>query len=283
MRHLGPLAPALPLRVPLRLPLRLRLSLLVPLLFSILAHTAAAKSKTVWVTPHASFSSSIGVLGCKIDTDRVAYWPMAVDCDNICVALTYADRTVHLLRIDQSEGAYDVSYDAWNYLYTGYAATDKPTAGGAIEMTYEAVDASKCDDLIDTKGKKLPLSAANSMNYLASCLDQNDTYVGENYILYNILDSLCTMGFDETCTLDYPAQNQASCPHTLGLSAALNNTPVYNIMYPTGEKVLASTGEVVNDTADDTSNADEESRAPLNPSAFSLMLLMLVPCFLYAS
>ncbi|KAH7127429.1 hypothetical protein EDB81DRAFT_951048 [Dactylonectria macrodidyma] len=264
----------------------LRLSLLAHIccLFCFfLSHTATAKSTTAWVTPHASYSSSIGVLGCKVDTDRIAYWPMAVDCDNICVALTYEDRTVHLLRIDQSEGAYDVSYDAWNYLYTGYAATDKPTAGGAIEMTYETVDASKCDELVDTDGHKLPLSASNSMNYLASCLDQNDTYVGENYVLYNIADSLCTLGFDEECELDYPAYNQASCPHTLGLTAALNNTPVYNINYPTGEKVLASTGEVVSDTADDTSNADEESRAPGHPSTFSLMLLTLVSCYLYAS
>ncbi|KAF7557180.1 hypothetical protein G7Z17_g864 [Cylindrodendrum hubeiense] len=278
-------APTLPLRAPLRRALRLslRLSLLVPLCISILAHTAAAKTHTVWVTPHASFSSSIGVLGCKVDTDRIAYWPIDVDCDNICVALTYADRTVHLLRVDQSEGAYDVSYDAWNYLYTGYAATDKPTAGGAIEMTYEPVDPSNCDDLIHTKGKKLPLSASNSMNYVASCLDQNDTYVGDNYVLYNIADSLCTMGFDETCDLDYPTYNQASCPHTLGLAPVLNNTPVYNIMYPTGEKVLASTGEVVSDTADDTTNADEDSPAPIHTPAFSLMLLTLASCLLYAS
>jgi hypothetical protein len=32
------------------------------------------------------YSSSAGVLGCKVNTDRIAYWPMAVDCHNICVA-----------------------------------------------------------------------------------------------------------------------------------------------------------------------------------------------------
>ena len=203
--------------------------------------------ETVWATPHDSFSSSIGVLGCKIDTDRVAYWPDAVDCNNICVSLSYQDRTVKLLRIDQSQGAHDVSYDAWNYLYTGKSATDEPTAGGAIEMTTRNLKASECKSLINTKGKKLPLSAANSMNFLASCLE-NDTWVGENYRLYNIADSVCSLGRDEECDLDWPDANQASCPHQLGDQSALKDAPVYNIKYPTGEKVLASTGEVEEDS-----------------------------------
>ncbi|KAJ4317742.1 hypothetical protein N0V84_007179 [Fusarium piperis] len=200
-------------------------------------------SGTVWATPHDAFSSSIGVLGCKVNTNRVAYWPNSVDCTNICVALTYQDRTVHLLRIDQSEGAYDVSYDAWNYLYTGYSATEKPTAGGPVEMTYKDVDASNCKDLIDTKHGHLPLSAANSMNFLTSCLEQNNTWVGQNYVLYNILDSLCTLGHDEKCDLDYPIANQAACPHTLGLPDKLENMAVYNIRYPSGEEVNASDGQ----------------------------------------
>jgi len=201
------------------------------------------KTWTVWATPHDSFSSSIGVLGCKVNTNRVAYWPTSVDCTNICVALTYQDRTLHLLRIDQSEGAWDVSYDAWNYLYTGHSASDKPTAGGPVEMTYKNVDASNCKDVIETKDGLLPLSAANSMNFLTSCLEQNDTWIGQNYVLYNILDSLCTLGHDEKCDLDYPTANQAACPHQLGLPDKLENAPVYNIRYPSGEKVRASDGQ----------------------------------------
>ncbi|KAJ4252875.1 hypothetical protein NW762_010781 [Fusarium torreyae] len=207
-------------------------------------------SGTVWATPHDSYSSSIGVPGCKVNTNRIAYWPNSVDCNNICVALTYEDRTVHLLRIDQSQGAHDVSYDAWNYLYTGYSATDKPTAGGPVEMTFENVDASKCSDLIDTKHSKLPLSAANSMNFLTSCLDRNSsTWVGDNYVLYNILDSICTLGHDETCDLDYPDKNQASCPHTMGVPDELKDQTVYNIRYPSGEKVSASDGKPDEDGA----------------------------------
>ena len=209
------------------------------------ASVAAAEGGTAWVTPHDSYSSSIGVLGCKIDTNRVAYWPGTVDCNNICVSLTYAGRSVKLLRVDQSGGAYDVSYDAWNYLYTGYSAQEKPAVGGGVPMEYKPLEASACASLIHTDGHKLPLSAANSMNFLASCLDQPGTFVSKNYVLYNILDSVCSMGYDERCTLDYPAANQAKCDHTLGIPAVLKTAPVYNIQYMTGKRVLASSGQEV--------------------------------------
>ncbi|KAI6086988.1 hypothetical protein F4821DRAFT_269745 [Hypoxylon rubiginosum] len=207
---------------------------------------AHGDSGAVWVTPHDSYSSSIGVLGCKVDTNRIAYWPGAVDCDKICVSLSYEGRTVNLLRVDQSQGAHDVSYDAWNYLYTGRSATEQPTAGGAVAMQFADEDASACAGLIRTDGAKLPLSAANSMNFLASCLARPDSWVAKNYVLYNILDSTCAWGHDETCTLDdWPAANQATCPSALGDPVALTSAPVYNIKYPSGQTVVASTGEVV--------------------------------------
>ena len=99
-------------------------------------HAADAAGDTVWVTPHDSYSSSVGVLGCKVDTNRIAYWPAAVDCDSVCIELALGDRAVTLLRVDQSQGAHDVSYDAWNYLQTGASARDRPTAGGAVAMTW---------------------------------------------------------------------------------------------------------------------------------------------------
>ncbi|ETS74500.1 hypothetical protein PFICI_14366 [Pestalotiopsis fici W106-1] len=207
---------------------------------------------TIWATPHDSYSSSIGVLGCKIDTDRVAYWPDSVSCSNICVSVSYAGRSVKLLRVDQSQGAYDMSYDAWNYLYTGESALDNPTAGGAVEMEYEDLDAGECADLIHTDDSKLPLSASNSMNFLASCLEAesgDDNWVGDNYVLYNILDSICSWGYDEECTLDWPSANQATCANPLGTPVTLTSEPVYNILYPSGQKVLASTGQQVSDSA----------------------------------
>ncbi|KAG5978014.1 hypothetical protein E4U55_006414 [Claviceps digitariae] len=201
-----------------------------------------ADAATIWATPHDSYSSSVGVLGCKINTNRVAYWPQSVDCDNICVQVEYEDRRVNLLRIDQSTGAHDMSYDAWNYLYTGNSATDKPTAGGAVEMKYRNVDASKCRALIYTEGSKLPLSAANSMNFLASCLQQPGSWVANNYMTLNIADAICTLGVDEQCKLDWPGSNQPTCPHTLGQPVMLKDDPVYNIQYPSGRRVLAISG-----------------------------------------
>lgn len=201
-----------------------------------------ADSLDVSVTPHASYSSSIGVLGCKINTDRVAYWPMAVDCTNICVKLSYDSRSVHLLRIDHSAGAYDVSYDAWNYLQTGKSATKEPIAGGGVPMTYENVSASECSELIHTDG--LAMSASNSMNFLFSCLADASSWVAQNFVLYNIADPLCSVGYNEKCTLPdlSTGANQATCAHTLGAAALLTSQPVYNIMYPSGEKMLATTG-----------------------------------------
>jgi hypothetical protein len=228
------------------------MSLLLHLFWALLcaATCASAASGTIWATPHDSYSSSVGVLGCKINTDRVAYWPDSVDCNNICVSVRYDGREVRLLRVDQSGGAHDMSYDAWNYLYTGSSATSKPTAGGAIAMEYADLDASECADLIKTKGRKLPLSASNSMNFLASCLAQAGSWIAENYVLYNILDPICSYGYDEACSLDdFPAQNQAKCPNPLGTPVALTSAPVYNIRYPTGEKVLASNGQQASKSA----------------------------------
>ncbi|KAJ4384351.1 hypothetical protein N0V85_008390 [Neurospora sp. IMI 360204] len=151
------------------------------------------------VTPHPFFSSSIGVLGCKINTNRVAYWKEEVDCDNICVKLTNTTngRTITLLRIDHSGGAHDISYDA---------------RMGKID--YEYIPADNCKSLITDGSGKLPLQGANSMNFLSSCLSRN-TWVGKNYQLWNINDSLCHKGYDEKCTLA-PGANQATCPHAGG-------------------------------------------------------------------
>jgi hypothetical protein len=241
-------------------------------LFTWLTAVACTAAETVSVTPHDSYSSSIGVLGCKINTDRVAYWPMSVDCTNICVSLSYGGRSVYLLRIDQSAGAYDVSYDAWNYLVTGQSAYSKPTAGGATPMQYENVDASKCGSLIHTRGDKLPLSASNSMNFLASCLAQSDSWVAKNHVLYNIVDSICTLGYDEPCTLDLTISNQPKCAHTLGYPVALTSNTVFNVKYPTGQRVSATTQQVVSSPNSSMVARPVSRRLALFIATFSLLL-----------
>ncbi|KAI1121947.1 hypothetical protein F5Y10DRAFT_91144 [Nemania abortiva] len=250
----------------------------LPLLAAASTHAVvagAATSGTAWATPHDSYSSSVGVLGCKVDTDRVAYWPGSVDCENICVMLSYEDRSVKLLRIDSSQGAHDVSYDAWNYLITGYSATKKPTAGGAVAMEFEYLDPSECSDLIHTDGHKLPLSASNSINYLASCLSQPDSWVAKNYVLYNIQDAICSWGHDEKCTLDWPNANQPTCAHTLGDPVALTTDPVYNIRYPSGEKVIASSGQVVSSGGDSEDSGDSGARRAV-PRLFDMPVVVSI-------
>lgn len=190
------------------------------------------------VTPHDRYSSSVGVLGCKINTNRVAYWPMSVGCDNLCVRVSANGRSVTLLRIDQSGGAYDISYDAWNYLLTGQGAQENPQYGGGIAATWEEVAMSECSDLLSGAGGKLGLTAANSMNFVSSC--SSSTWVGQNYALYNIINPVCTYGYDEICTLPPPeVSNQPTCPHTLGLTTPLTTQPVWNIDYGTGQLSLA--------------------------------------------
>ncbi|KAK0392893.1 hypothetical protein NLU13_2387 [Sarocladium strictum] len=190
------------------------------------------------ITPHESYSSSVGVIGCKINTNRVAYWPSAVGCDDICVRVSHEGRSLNLLKIDQSGGAFDISYDAWNYLGFGVPATEDPRTGGGIDMEYETVPAGECADLMDAGGA-LPLLAANSINYLSACLaGQPDSFVARNYRLYNILDPVCHFGVDELCALDLAVSNQPSCPSGLGSNAPLN-IPVWNVQYGTGQLVLA--------------------------------------------
>ncbi|KAI5455687.1 hypothetical protein BGZ63DRAFT_468458 [Mariannaea sp. PMI_226] len=187
-----------------------------------------------YVTPHDQYSSSIGVLGCKINTNRVAYWPGSVGCDDICVHLVYEDREVYLLRIDTSEGAYDISYDAWNYLGFGKSAIQEPHQGGGFEVQYEFVDSTNCKHLLEDG--TLPLSAANSMNYLFSCLAQPQSWTANNYVLYNIFDPICKYGVDECCWLGL--DNLPVCPSGLGSLAQLN-LKVENIEYGTGITIAA--------------------------------------------
>jgi hypothetical protein len=208
---------------------------LASLAVGLLATFVAGESRGI--TPHDMYSSSVGVLGCKINTNRVAYWPMSVDCENICVRVSYGGRSVDLLRIDQSGGAYDISYDAYNFLVSGQSATVHPITGGAVNMEVTNVPASNCVQHLKAGG--LPLSASNSMNYVASCLSQPNSWVAKNYRLFNIQDPICKFGYDEQCTVNLAVSNQPSCPHALGATNGMLPTSVWNIQYGTGAVVPA--------------------------------------------
>lgn len=196
--------------------------------------TVSPCTKLISITPHVEYSSSVGVLGCKINTNSVAYWPTPVDCDEICLRLTSTHGSLTVVKIDSSLSANDVSYNTWNFLATGQYATTHPHVGGAISVEYEFVHASECADIL--YDGFLPLSAANSMNYLAECLGKPNSWVAQNYMLFNINDPQCKFGHDEQCNLDEYQHPQ--CPSTLGGTAALDR-PVVNIEYGTGNLVNA--------------------------------------------
>lgn len=194
----------------------------------------------ITITPHVQYSSSIGVLGCKIDTNRVAYWPTAVSCDQMCVRVRANGRNVTLLKIDHSGGANDISYDAWNYLAIGQSATENPTQGGGFAAGWEPVSMSECAANLKGAGGKLPLSAANSMQFLNTCGDR--TWAVQHAALYNIFDPVCKYGIDEVCTMPaIPSNLQPSCPSRLdkGVTTAYTGPPVKNIEYGTGKLVDA--------------------------------------------
>ncbi|KAF2014584.1 hypothetical protein BU24DRAFT_216704 [Aaosphaeria arxii CBS 175.79] len=196
-----------------------------------LASVAAATG--VSITPHDKFSSSVGVLGCHIDTNRVAYFPSFPSCDSLCIKVKTDKAELFLLQIDQSGGAHDISYDAWNMLNSGESATSNPTMGGGIPAEVTPADMSDCADLIKTPDGKLPLMAANSIGFYVGC--GADSWVGKNSALYNIQNSACTMGFNEVCELDLNVSNQPSCPHMLGAQNPLSGMTVEDINYGTGK------------------------------------------------
>ncbi|KAF2439739.1 hypothetical protein P171DRAFT_110244 [Karstenula rhodostoma CBS 690.94] len=202
-----------------------------------LSLASAAVATGVSITPHDAFSSSIGVLGCLIDVNRVAYWPMQPDCNNLCKRVTSNGRTVNLLQIDTSGGAYDISYDAWNYLNVGASATENPTMGGGIPAEVEDAPMSECASIIKTPDGKLPLMAANSINTYVGC--PVGSWLHDNSALYNIATSGCKYGYNEVCTLDLAVSNQPACPHQLGAMNPLSGMDVMNIQYGTGALVAS--------------------------------------------
>jgi len=85
-----------------------------------------------------------------------------------------------------------------------------------------------------TKDKTLAFTAANSMNFVTSC-KETDSWVGNNFSLFNIANSACTLGVDERCEYpDLTLGNQLTCPHQLGLQTLMEGEAVQNIAYGTG-------------------------------------------------
>lgn len=187
--------------------------------------TGNVHSGTVSVTPHIGYGSSVGVLGCHIDVNHVAYWPMKVDCNNLCVKLTHGTKSTYVLRIDSSTGAHDISSTAFNELI-GL----KDSAGEL--MQWEDVDMSKCSHLLLPSAKgKLPFTAWNP-NLPADCVakareEGKSNWVSQHYRLKNFGTAQCTNGLEEDCQYDETAQ-LPKCPTSKAI-ADINNINVGDV------------------------------------------------------
>lgn len=201
-----------------------------------LAATPLAAAATVSVTPHDKFSSSVGVLGCKVDTDRLAYWPGSPDCNNFCKKLSAGPYSLYVMHLDSSGGAHDISYDAWVYLQTGQTATTKPIMGGGFPVNVEQASPQECAHLLNDG--KMPFTAQNGANFYTSCMASN-SWIGNNAELFGITNMACTLGVDEPCTVD-PASMQPVCPSGFKPSnQPLAGHTVWDIEYGTGRRVAA--------------------------------------------
>lgn len=240
------------------------------------AECSLAKSGTVYVTPHSQFSSSIGVLGCKVDTNRIAYWPICrafsfqypfisqyylrtdriltmiligPDCTDMCIKLTFGSRSRTILHIDTSGGNYDISFDTFQYLAFDSKATASPAilnANAGANMDYEIVDMSECSDIITSDTGKLSFIAV-SPNQVNSCMEQSSSWVAENYEMRNIANSQCQYGIDEVCTLD-STTGTCTCPSGVGTDgnvALAPAQPVIDYIAPCGVTATAGGAEPV--------------------------------------
>ncbi|KAF1977925.1 hypothetical protein BU23DRAFT_366134, partial [Bimuria novae-zelandiae CBS 107.79] len=124
-----------------------------------------AKPGKLCIMAHAQFSS-VGVVGCLINVNRVAYLPATYalpSCLNYCIKVRANGCSVNLLWIDNSvaDGTkpanYDISYDAWNHLISGANAKDAPVYGGGLQATWEWIDNAACAEHLHTRDGKIPI------------------------------------------------------------------------------------------------------------------------------
>ncbi|KAF2874271.1 hypothetical protein BDV95DRAFT_441101, partial [Massariosphaeria phaeospora] len=165
------------------------------------------------LTPHTAFQATAGVLGCKVNVNRVSYFPIVPTCMTICMKITAKARSILVLNIGTSGGAWELSWDAWNYLNTGKNATENPTKNDGIPFQWQFVETTECAHLIYTEDGKIPVRAVD-LAYYRQC--PNGTAQ-----LYNIQSTQCTFGVDERCKEPQSGIDLAICPSQLGINTPL--------------------------------------------------------------
>lgn len=173
--------------------------------------------RTVSVTPHMYYSAALGVVGCKVNTNRVMYFPLTefpLACDSLCYRITNGDRSIHLVQIDWSQGAHDISYDAFNYLVTGKHATEAATNDlTPTKMKVERVDMQHCvdDGILDAADGNLAFSAWSGSGQgsvsargqpLQCRAHESGSWIDKNSILIDMANPMLPgTGADRQCTL----------------------------------------------------------------------------------
>jgi hypothetical protein len=160
---------------------------------------------------HVQYSSSMGVLGCMINTNRIAYWPLTPPCDNPCVKLTAPNgNTINVLHIDTSGGSYDISMDAYKTLKYGPGWRTINTLPEAMwdGVKYEYVPIDQCADILHNG--KLPVMAKSPNKHLECKASSPASIWATGVELYDIDDTQCLRGVMQTCQI-LPGDNNPKC------------------------------------------------------------------------
>jgi hypothetical protein len=168
-------------------------------------------SGTISLDSHVEYSSSIGVLGCMINTNRIAYWPLTPPCDNPCVKLTAPNgNTINVLHIDTSGGSYDISMDAYKTLKYGpdWRTINTQPEAKWEGVKYEYVSMDQCAGILPNG--KIPVMA-KSPNKHTECKTSSPASIWATSVeLYDIDDTQCLRGVLQTCQI-LPGDNNPKC------------------------------------------------------------------------
>lgn len=223
-------------------------ALVAGLIHTLYALTAQLKEQRDWncslqspnissvaLDSHVQYSSSLGVIGCLIDTNRVAYWPSAPPCDNPCVKLTAPNgNTITVLHIDQSGGSYDISMDAYKTIKHGsnWRSINNASEAKWPGVTWEYVNMSECAGIIPSGN--LPVIAKSPNKYISCVASAPQSFWATHTTFYDIDDQRCLRGVMQTCQVR--SDGTSYCAN--GKSAGQSGTPP-----------LTGVGEVVDITA----------------------------------
>ncbi|KAF4553723.1 Hypothetical protein D9617_6g094550 [Elsinoe fawcettii] len=177
-------------------------------LFTIAGLAALSAAKVQKVTGHVEYRSTLGIPGCKINTNAVAYWPTTGDCDSVCAKVKNpangVEKTVLTIGTSSDPSVYDISWKRYVELKGegDDAAGNAAAYDGGTDMEVNPVSMDQCLDLINYEEggqKKLPFIAL-SPNFLNECKSSSpNSWVAQNGVLLDFNNDCCTMGKDQKC------------------------------------------------------------------------------------